>query len=79
MAQADAALEAVSALPLLPGEQAQWRECLHHAIGGTPTIVFHSDPALIAGLELRGAHLVVGNNWRADLQRIALVLADEHA
>ena len=28
------------------------------------------DPALIAGLELRGAHLIVANTWRADLDRL---------
>ena len=37
---------------------------------------FAVDPNLIAGLELRGAHLLVGNNWRADLDRLKREIAD---
>ena len=28
------------------------------------------DPSLIAGIELRGPHLVITNSWKADLDRI---------
>ena len=33
--------------------------------------------ALIAGLELRGAHVAVSNSWRADLDRIRQELLHE--
>jgi F-type H+-transporting ATPase subunit b len=31
---------------------------------------FVTDPDLIAGLELRSAHFVLHNSWRADLETI---------
>ena len=37
------------------------------ALGGTPHITFKTDPALIAGIELRGDHVIVNSSWRADL------------
>ncbi|MGA2045350.1 MAG: ATPase [Roseiarcus sp.] len=63
-------LEAVSATPLDPAEQPRCRDAIAAAVGGDPQIAFTADPALIAGLELHGPHLVVANSWRADLTRI---------
>jgi F-type H+-transporting ATPase subunit b len=63
-------LEVVSATALDPAEQTAARERIVKALGGDPPIVFRTDPALIAGLELHGPHLLVNNSWRADLERI---------
>ena len=64
------ALQMVSATPLTPAEQDQARTAVAAALGTQRAITFSADPALIAGLELRGAHLSVTNSWRADLARI---------
>jgi len=69
----DVALEAASATPLGPEEQERYRARIGEALGSRPQMAFSADPALIAGLELRGPHLVVSNSWRADL---AQILAD---
>lgn len=69
-------LEAVSATPLAPSDQERYRKLIGEAFGNDPTIAFETDPALIAGLELRGPHLLVRNSWRADLDRILAELAD---
>ena len=42
-----------------------------------PRIDFKVDAALVAGLELRGPHLVIANSWRADLNRILADLAHD--
>ena len=63
-------LEAISATPLEPADQQRYRELIGEAFGAHPQITFKADPALIAGLELHGPHLVVSNSWRADLTRI---------
>jgi len=63
-------LEAISATPLEPADQEHYREVISVAFGAHPKIAFKADPTLIAGLELRGPHLVVSNSWRADLSRI---------
>ena len=73
------ALEVVSATALEPAEQRRARERIGQALRGDPPIVFRTDPALIAGVELHGAHLIVSNSWRADLQRILLRLTQEVA
>jgi F-type H+-transporting ATPase subunit b len=64
------ALEAISATPLDPVDQERYRELIGEAFGAHPQIAFKADPALIAGLELHGPHLVVSNSWRADLTQI---------
>jgi F-type H+-transporting ATPase subunit b len=65
-----AALEAISAAPLDAADQDRYRKLIGEAFGAHPQIAFKTDPALIAGLELHGAHLVVSNSWRADLTQI---------
>ena len=68
-------LEAVSAAPIGPSDQERCRQLIGDAFEGHPEITFQVDAALIAGLELRGPHLVVANSWRADLNRILSDLA----
>ncbi|CAN5467815.1 ATP synthase F0 subunit B [soil metagenome] len=69
-ANANIALEVISASPLEPDDQRRLQERLTDAFGTAPQLAFRTDAALIAGIELRGAHLIVSNSWRADLQRI---------
>ena len=63
-------LEAVSATPIAPADQDRYRKLIGEAFGTCPQITFKIDAALIAGLELRGPHLVIANSWRADLIKI---------
>ena len=70
-ATADGApLEAFSAAALDPAERERANTLIVEALGGHPAILFKTDPALIAGLELHGPHFVTSNSWRADLARI---------
>jgi F-type H+-transporting ATPase subunit b len=66
-------LEAVTATPLELSEQERCRTLIAGAFGSHPQIAFTVDDTLIAGLELKGAHFVVRNSWRADF---AEILAD---
>lgn len=70
-------LEAVSAVPIDPDEQARYRTRIGEAFAEPPPIAFKVEPDLIAGLELRGPHLVIHNSWRADLDRILAELAHD--
>jgi F-type H+-transporting ATPase subunit b len=70
-------LQATSAEPLDPTEQARCRDLIGAAFGARTEIAFSTDPALIAGLELRGPHLLLSNSWRADLARILAELTHE--
>jgi F-type H+-transporting ATPase subunit b len=69
-------LEIVSASPLPPDERATAQRRVAEAFGAGVEVGFAVDPALVAGLELRGAHLIVANNWRADLDRLKTEIAD---
>ena len=70
-------LEAISAIPLQPADQERQRQLIADAFGGRPQMTFKEDPALIAGLELHGPHLVIKNSWRADLAKILADIADD--
>ncbi|MGO9817390.1 MAG: F0F1 ATP synthase subunit delta [Acidocella sp.] len=74
-----ATLEVLSATALAPEEQAQCATRLAALFGAAPRLVFHADPALIAGLELRGQNILVRNSWRADLDRILKELGNGSA
>jgi F-type H+-transporting ATPase subunit b len=74
-AQSSSAIEATSAMPLDPAEEARATQSIVAAFGAPVPIRFTTDPSLIAGLELRADHLVVANSWRADLIRILAELA----
>jgi F-type H+-transporting ATPase subunit b len=63
-------VEIVTAAPLSPDVTGQVRRAVADAFGGNPTLVFHSDPAVIAGIELHSHHTVIRNSWRNDLERI---------
>lgn len=63
-------LHAVSGAALDAVEQERCRAAIREALGGQSRIDFQVDPALIAGLELEGDHVVVSNSWRADLASI---------
>jgi F-type H+-transporting ATPase subunit b len=69
-------LEIVSAAPLSSDEQAAAQRRVAEALGRAADVAFAVDPALVAGLELRGAHLLVANNWRADLDHLKTEIAD---
>jgi F-type H+-transporting ATPase subunit b len=71
-------LEAISALSIAPADQEHYRTSIREAFGALPQITFRVDPTLIAGLELRGQHLVVNNSWRADLTKILADLAHDN-
>lgn len=71
--------DAISATALDPAEQAHASEAIGAAFGGAVAVTYSIDPALIAGLELRGDHLIVGNSWQADLLKIQAELQhDRH-
>jgi F0F1-type ATP synthase delta subunit len=50
-------------------------------LGSKPSLVFRSDAAVIAGIELHSRHAVIRNSWRNDLEHIheELNRADEPA
>ncbi|HTQ71076.1 MAG TPA: hypothetical protein VMH92_06240 [Acidocella sp.] len=70
-------LELCSATALSPEEQEACRQRLAAALADVSALSFTTDPALIAGLELHGANLLVRNSWRADLDRIQARLGHE--
>ncbi len=72
-----ASLDAFSATALEPEQQERAGALIGRAFGAQPPIAFKVDPALIAGLELRGKHFTVENSWRADLGTILGELAHE--
>jgi F-type H+-transporting ATPase subunit b len=73
-----AILEAISATPLDPADQERYRVLIGEAFGAHPLIAFKTDPALVAGMELHGPHLVVNNSWRADLTKILADLTHDN-
>ncbi len=70
-------IEIRSAAPLDDTSQAACRTMLAAWLGGSPDIIFRADPTLIAGFELATPEMVICNNWRADLERIARALHDD--
>ena len=64
------ALDVFCGTEIPPAAQADLAAQITAALGTTPHLTFHTEPALIAGLELRGPHLSIKNSWRADLDRI---------
>jgi F-type H+-transporting ATPase subunit b len=70
-------IEVRSAVPLDDASQAACRTMLTAWAGTPPDLSFRTDPALIAGIELATPDMVIRNNWRADLDRIARALHDD--
>jgi len=73
-------LELITAFALDPSARAGCQRMLRQRLGTDADLQFHTDPALIAGIELRGPHIRLRNNWRADLDRVAEELSrdDQH-
>lgn len=69
-------LEIVAASEPDAAERARIVQAVTAALGGTPALAVAADPDLIAGLELRSAHFVLHNSWRADLVTILSEVAD---
>ncbi|TDE41058.1 F0F1 ATP synthase subunit delta [Antarcticimicrobium sediminis] len=69
-------LTLVVATDLADAEKARIEREVAEALGGAPQLQFVTEPDLIAGLELRSAHFVLKNSWRADLERILKELKD---
>lgn len=79
LSRADAGLEVVTAVPMETGERARLSSALARVLSPLPPLRFSVDPAVIAGIELRGPHAVIRNHWRADLDRAARALGrDKH-
>ncbi len=66
----EADIEIVTATDTEDAESAKIERAVKDALGGTPSFRLVTDPDLIAGLELRSAHFVLHNSWRADLENI---------
>jgi F-type H+-transporting ATPase subunit b len=64
------AMAIVTAAALGPEEAERIRDAIGEAFGSTPAVVFRSDPAVIAGIEVHSRHAVIRNSWRGDLDRI---------
>ena len=62
--------EIVTATDTEDAERTETEHAVADALGGTPSLRIVTDPDLIAGLELRSAHFVLHNSWRADLENI---------
>lgn len=62
--------EVVTAEPLSTADASHIRDAIAQALGGGPALVFRTDPAVIAGIELHSRHAVIRNSWRGDLDRI---------
>jgi len=73
-------IEVVTAAPLSGEETQHVRGMLKDAVGRELPVAFRSDPAIIAGIELKSQNLIIRNSWRADLERIRQELSrDGHA
>ncbi|MCG6903412.1 MAG: F0F1 ATP synthase subunit delta [Rhodobacter sp.] len=69
-------IEVVTATDMEDAERTKIEQVVKDALGGAPTLRFVTDPDLIAGLELRSAHFVLHNSWRADLENILKEVED---
>lgn len=63
-------IEIITATAPEDAERVEIEQAVKDALGGTPNFRHVTDPDLIAGLELRSAHFVLHNSWRADLENI---------
>ncbi len=69
-AAADQPIDVVTAALLSKDEMERVRDALNAAFGLELPFAFRTDPALIAGIELRSPNTIVRNSWGADLDRI---------
>lgn len=73
---APSGIDLVSAAEPDDTEQAHIREALGQALGGPVRLRFVTEPALIAGYELRTPHFALRNSWQSDLAEIRKELSD---
>jgi F-type H+-transporting ATPase subunit b len=76
LAASKAGLEIVTAAQPEDAQKAAIEQAIRDALGSAPELRFVTDPDLIAGLELRGAHFVLHNSWRADIEQILKEIGD---
>jgi F-type H+-transporting ATPase subunit b len=69
-AAADHPIELVTATSLSDSEKEQIHPALKAVLASDLPLVFRTDPAVIAGIELHSRSTIVRNSWRADLDRI---------
>ncbi len=75
----DMPLRVVTAEPLDEAMRARCSGALAEALSLSTPVEFDCDPALIAGVELRGKHMLVRNSWRGDLdEMLAALKVDGH-
>jgi F0F1-type ATP synthase membrane subunit b/b' len=60
-------IEVVTAHPLPPDAQARWRDRVSAHLGTPARLTFSSDPALIAGVEVRFRSAIIHLSWRDTL------------
>ena len=77
LAGPDGTLEVATAAALDADTQASCAGMLRRRLDTAGSFRFTVDPSLLAGVELRGPHGCLRNNWRADLDRIAEELSRE--
>lgn len=71
-----AQIEVVTATAPGATDRAEIKKAVTAALGGAPKLKFITDPALLAGLELKSAHFVLHNSWQADLAAILKEMTD---
>ena len=70
LAGSEAGIELVSATEPDEAQKSEIANAVGQALGDTPKLTFVTDPALIAGLEIRTPHFELRNSWQLDLSRI---------
>lgn len=70
-------LQVVSAVDQDSTSQDRIAKAITNALGAPATLIFRTDPTLIAGYELHAPHFSLRNSWRADLARIAAALGEK--
>jgi F-type H+-transporting ATPase subunit b len=63
-------IDLISAEDLGKADKAKISNALAQALGKMPAVNFVTDPAIIAGLEIRTPHFTLHNSWRSDLTDI---------
>ncbi len=64
-------IDLVSPNRLKAAEKEKMTKAIFSALGGKPVLNFVTDPALIAGFEMRTVHYVVRASWQSDLASIS--------
>lgn len=72
-------IEVITAIPLTEVEQTECTALLRQHLGTAVPPHYRADPALLAGIELRGSHAMLRYSWEAELERISQELARDTA